>query len=88
MDVNETRGISVSIRLHQETKFDIFRFMSTVDISTVTSDMKILDNVMKNISKDFELKDLGASKQYLVIELEKGVDERFTITVHRKDNQY
>lgn len=50
------------------------------DILASTSKVEILDKLMNNVRKDFELKCLGEAKHYLGIDLERDVDGHFRIS--------
>lgn len=50
------------------------------DILAATSKENLLDNVMKEVGKDFEIKCIGEAKEYLGIELDKNEEGNYSIS--------
>lgn len=53
------------------------------DLLVASSNENLLNNLMRKIGRDFELKDLGVVKQYLGIETKRDADGNFSISQSR-----
>lgn len=58
----------------------VYLLIHVDDVLAATNNEKILDNLMMNVAKDFELKSLGEAKTYLGINLERDGDGNFLIS--------